>query len=279
MKFGMFYFPTDYGIQMPELAPAIEERGIEALFVCEHTHIPASRKTPFPGGGELPKKYIHTHDPFIALSFAAAATKKLTLGTGICLVPQHDPIVLAKVIASLDMLSGGRFEFGIGGGWNEDEMNNHGVQHKSRFKQMREHTEAMKAIWTEDEASYSGEFVNFEKIWSWPKPARKPHPPILLGGETDYTLKRIVRYCDGWIPRGGRGWDVSTDVARLHNMAKEHDRDPSEFTITVFRGPTEKADLEAHREAGIDRVLYEVPDGSRDDALRALDDVVKLMEA
>ena len=169
MKFGMFYFPTDYGIQMPELAPAIEERGIEALFLCEHTHIPSSRKSPFPGGGELPKKYIHTHDPFIALSFAAATTKKLTLGTGICLVPQHDPIVLAKAIASLDMMSGGRFEFGIGGGWNVDEMNNHGVEYKTRFKQMREHTEAMTAIWTEHEASYSGEFVNFEKIWSYPK--------------------------------------------------------------------------------------------------------------
>lgn len=277
MKFGMFYFPTDYGIQMPELAPAIEARGIESLFLCEHTHIPASRKTPFPGGGELPKKYIHTHDPFIALSFAAATTKKLILGTGICLVPQHDPIVLAKVIASLDMMSGGRVEFGIGGGWNVDEMNNHGVEHKTRFKQMREHTEAMKAIWTEDEASYSGDFVNFERIWSHPKPARKPHPPILLGGETDYTLKRIVEYCDGWIPRGGDNWDVKKDMARLHAMANKHGRDPKELSTTVFRGPTSKEAIAEHREAGINRVLYEVPDGSRDDALRALDEVAKLM--
>ena len=146
MKFGVFYFPTDYGIQLPELAVALEERGLESLFVCEHTHIPTSRKSPFPGGGELPKKYIHTHDPFVALSFAAAVTKTLRLGTAVCLVPQHDPIVLAKVTASLDMLSGGRFEFGIGGGWNVDEMENHGVQYKTRFKQMREHTEAMKAV-------------------------------------------------------------------------------------------------------------------------------------
>ncbi len=277
MNFGVFYFPTDYGIDITELAVALEERGIEALFVCEHTHIPASRKSPFPGGGDLPKKYIHTHDPFIALSFAAAATKKLTLGTGICLVPQHDPIVAAKSIASLDMLSGGRFEFGIGGGWNVEEMNNHGVEYKTRFKQMREHTEAMKAIWTQEEASYKGEFVNFEAIWSYPKPVRKPHPPILLGGETDYTLKRIVKYCDGWIPRGNMNFNPEASMARLRDMANEHGRDPAELSTTLFRGPSDKQGLDACREAGVNRVLYEVPDGTRDEALRALDDVVALM--
>ncbi len=277
MKFGVFYFPTDYGIQVPELAVELENRNIESLFVCEHTHIPTSRKSPFPGGGELPKKYIHTHDPFIALSFAAALTKKLRLGTGICLVPQHDPIVLAKVIASLDMMSGGRVEFGIGGGWNVDEMNNHGVEYKTRFKQMREHTEAIKAIWTQDEASYHGEFVNFDPIWSYPKPTQKPHPPILLGGETDYTLKRIVEYCDGWIPRGNMNFDPKVSLKRLHDMADKHGRDPKELSTTLFRGPTTKHELDACREAGVDRVLYEVPDGTRDEALKALDDVVKLM--
>ncbi len=277
MHFGVFYFPTDYGIDITELAIALEERGLEALFVCEHTHIPASRKSPFPGGGELPKKYIHTHDPFIALSFAAAATKKLTLGTGICLVPQHDPIVTAKTIASLDMLSGGRVEFGIGGGWNVEEMNNHGVAYKTRFKQMREHTEAMKAIWTEEEASYKGDFVNFESIWSYPKPTRKPHPPILLGGETDYTLKRIVEYCDGLIPRGNQNFEAKTSMARLRDMAVKHGRDPSELSTTLFRGPSTKQELDACREEGVTRVLYEVPDGTRDEALRALDDVVALM--
>lgn len=277
MKFGVFYFPTDYGIQVPELAVELENRNIESLFVCEHTHIPTSRKSPFPGGGELPKKYIHTHDPFIALSFAAGLTKKLRLGTGICLVPQHDPIVLAKVIASLDMMSGGRFEFGIGGGWNIDEMNNHGVEYKTRFKQMREHTEAMKAIWTQYEASYHGEFVNFDPIWSYPKPTQKPHPPILLGGETDYTLKRIVEYCDGWIPRGNMDFDPKVSLKRLHDMADKHGRDPKELSTTLFRGPTTKEALDACREAGVDRVLYEVPDGTRDEALKALDDVVALM--
>lgn len=277
MKFGVFYFPTDYGIDITELAVALEERNIESLFVCEHTHIPTSRKTPFPGGGELPKKYIHTHDPFIALSFAAAATKKLVLGTGVCLVPQHDPIVLAKTIASLDMLSGGRFEFGIGGGWNEDEMNNHGVAHKTRFKQMREHTEAMKAIWTQEEASYKGEFVNFDPIWSYPKPARKPHPPILLGGETDHTLKRIMEFCDGWIPRGNMNFDPKPSMARLHEMADRYGRDPKTLSTTLFRGPTSKEAIEACHEAGIDRALYEVPDGTRDEALKALDDIAAMM--
>ncbi|MGI9525350.1 MAG: LLM class F420-dependent oxidoreductase [Hyphomicrobiaceae bacterium] len=276
MKFGVFYFPTDYGIDITELATALEERNLESLFVCEHTHIPASRKSPFPGGGDLPKKYVHTHDPFVALSFAAAATKRLKLGTGICLVPQHDPIVTAKAIASLDMLSGGRFEFGIGGGWNVEEMNNHSVAYKSRFKQMREHTEAMKAIWTEEEASYDGEFVKFESIWSYPKPTTKPHPPILLGGESDYTLRRIVEYCDGWIPRGNNKFEPKSSMARLNDMADKYGRNPAELSVTLFRGPTDKAALDLCREAGVKRVLYEVPDGTREEALRALDDVVAL---
>jgi len=277
MKFGVFNFPTDYGINITDLAVAAEQRGIESLFVCEHTHIPASRKSPFPGGGELPKKYAHTHDPFVALSFAAAATKKLTLGTGICLLPQHEPIATAKAIASLDLLSGGRFEFGIGGGWNVEEMNNHGVAYKTRFKQMREHIEAMKAIWTQEEASFQGEFVNFERIWSNPKPARKPHPPVLLGGETDYSLKRIVEYCDGWIPRGGPNFDAKVAIGRLNDMAKKHGRDPKELSTTVFRGPLDKKGLDACREAGVVRVLYEVPDGTNGEAMKALDDVVALM--
>src|SRR5258708_4722683 len=197
MKIGVFYFPADYGINVGELGAALEARGFDSLFVCEHTHIPSSRKTPFPSGGELPKKYVHTHDPFVALSFAAAATKKLLLGTGVCLVPQHDPIVAAKTIASLDQLSGGRFVFGIGAGWNVEEMENHGAHYDTRFKLMRERVLAMKKIWTEEAATYHGDFVNFDAIWSHPKPEQTPHPPILLGGETDYTLKRVVEFCDG----------------------------------------------------------------------------------
>src|SRR3984957_14743307 len=187
MRIGVFYFPVDYGIDIAELARALEERGFGSLYVPEHTHIPTSRKTPFGGGGELPLRYSHTHDPFVALSFAAAATKKLILGTGICLIPERDPIVTAKCVASLDQLSGGRFVFGIGGGWNVEEMENHGAAYKTRFKLMRERILAMKALWTEDEAAYHGEMVNFDPVWSYPKPAQKPHPPILLGGDSAHT--------------------------------------------------------------------------------------------
>ena len=176
MLAGVFYFPTDYGIDIGELARAVEERGLESLFVCEHTHIPVSRKTPFPGGGELPKRYVHTHDPFVALSFAAAATKKIKLGTGICLIPQRDPIVTAKQVASLDQLSGGRFIFAMGGGWNVDEMENHGAKYETRFKLLRERVLAMKELWTKEKAEYHGQFVNFDPVWLYPKPKQQAAP-------------------------------------------------------------------------------------------------------
>src|SRR5919109_3827006 len=172
MLVGAYYFPTDYGIAIGELARALEARGFESLFLCEHTHIPVSRRTPFPGGGELPKRYAHTHDPFVALSFAAAATKRLRLGTGICLIPERDPIVTAKEVASLDQLSGGRFIFGIGGGWNVEEMENHGTRYNIRFKLLRERILAMKSLWTQQEAAFHGEMVNFDPVWSYPKPAQ-----------------------------------------------------------------------------------------------------------
>jgi probable F420-dependent oxidoreductase len=192
MKVGVYYFAVDYGIDIVELAAALEQRGFESLFVPEHTHIPVNRKTPSPTGGELPPRYAHLHDPFVALSFTAAVTKKLRLGTGICLIPERDPIVTAKCVASLDQLSGGRFEFGIGGGWNVEEMENHGARYNTRFKLMCERVLAMKALWTQEEAEYHGDMVDFAKVWSWQKPAQQPHPPILLGGESDYTPRRRV---------------------------------------------------------------------------------------
>ncbi|MCO6419746.1 LLM class F420-dependent oxidoreductase [Siccirubricoccus sp. KC 17139] len=276
MRVGVFHFPTDYGIAPAELAAALEERGFESLFVCEHTHIPVSRLSPFPGGGELPKRYSHTHDPFVALAFAAAATKRLRLGTGICLVPQHDPIVTAKAVASLDMLSGGRFEFGIGGGWNKEEMAQHGASYETRFKLMRERVLAMKALWTQEVASFSGEFVKLEPSWSYPKPVQKPHPPILLGGETDITLKRIAAYCDGWIPRGGAGFDPAVAKTRLARAAEAAGRDPASLSMTVFRAPAEAKTLEAYRAAGVDRVLLEVPDLTREEVLPLLDRLAQL---
>ncbi|MBV8888495.1 MAG: LLM class F420-dependent oxidoreductase [Alphaproteobacteria bacterium] len=271
MRVGVFYFPVDYGIDISELARALEERGYESLFVPEHTHIPTSRRSPFPAGGELPKRYAHTHDPFVALSFAAAATKNLRLGTGICLIPERDPIVTAKCVASLDQLSGGRVEFGIGGGWNVEEMENHGAQYKTRFKLTRERILAMKALWTEEEAEFHGEMVDFDPVWSYPKPAQKPHPPILLGGETDYTLRRVVEYCDGWFPRPVRGFNAKEQVARLHNLAKEAGRDPATLSISIFRAPPDKAALSEYEAAGIDRAVLEIADVGRDEILRGLD--------
>jgi probable F420-dependent oxidoreductase len=278
MRIGVFYFPTHYGIDPAELARALEDRGYESLFFCEHTHIPTSRRSAFPGGGELPKCYIHTHDPFVGLAFAAAATKRLRLGTGICLVTEHDPIVLAKTIASLDQLSGGRFEFGIGAGWNAEEMENHGTAFATRFKVMGERVRAMKAMWTQEAASFHGDFVNFEPVWSYPKPVQSPHPPILLGGESDHTLKRVIDYCDGWFPRGRGGFDVVNGVKRLHEMARAAGRDPASLSVTVFGAPTDAKVLNGFRDAGIQRALLQVPDLSRDEILRHLDQHAPLVK-
>jgi probable F420-dependent oxidoreductase len=271
MRVGVFYFPTDYGIEIGELARALEQRGFESLFACEHTHIPTSRRTPFPAGGELPKRYVHTHDPFVALSFAAAATRTLRLGTGICLLAQRDPIITAKVIASLDMLSGGRFEFGVGGGWNVEEMESHGARYETRFKLLRERILAMKALWTREVAEYRGEMVSLAPSWMYPKPVQKPHPPILLGGETDHTLNRVVEFCDGWFPRATPAFDPKEAVGRLRQMASTARRDFSTLEITVFRAPADAGRLAQYRDAGIGRALIEIPDLSRDEILRHLD--------
>jgi probable F420-dependent oxidoreductase len=279
MKLGAFYFPTDYGINIAELAKALEDRGFDSLFVPEHTHIPTSRKTPFPAGGELPKRYSHTHDPFVGLAFAAAATKKLTIGTGICLVPQHEPIVTAKAIASLDALSGGRFVFGIGAGWNVDEMENHGATYKTRFAIMREHVLAMKEIWLKEEASFHGKYVNFDPIWSWPKPARKAGPPVILGGETDYTLQRVVEYCDGWFPRPRQGFTGAGAVERLKKMAESKGRNPRDLTITVFGAPPDAATLAEYEKARIEYALLAIPDLTRDEILKHLDKIAPLARA
>jgi probable F420-dependent oxidoreductase len=276
MHIGVFFFATDYSIEIAEIARGLEERGLESLFLCEHTHIPVSRRTPFPAGGELPKQYAHTYDPFVALSFAAAATTTLKLGTGICLLPQRDAIVTAKSVASLDRLSGGRFIFGIGGGWNVEEMENHGAQYGTRFSLLRERVLAMKAMWTEDEAEFHGDFVDFDPIWSNPKPVQTPHPPVILGGETDYTLARVAEYCDGWLPRAIPSFEPGAAMARLADAAKAAGRDPSSLPITVFRAPPDKAKLGPYREAGIDRVLLQVPSAGRDEVLPLLDKYAEL---
>src|ERR671919_708128 len=208
MKIGVYVFATDYSMPIAELARALEERGFESLFVPEHTHIPASRRSPWAGGRELPRHYSHTLDPFVALAAAAAVTTKLRIGTGICLLTEHDPIVTAKAVASLDLISNGRFELGIGAGWNAEEMEHHGTAFATRFRVMEERAKAMKAIWTQDEASYEGEFTRFDPIWSWPKPVQKPHPPILLGGESKHTLRRVMDFCDGLFALPSEGRDT-----------------------------------------------------------------------
>lgn len=275
MDIGVFFFPTHYAIELTELAVELEQRGFESLLTCEHTHIPASRKTPFPAGGDVPKQYYHTYDPFVALSFAAAVTKTLKIGTGICLVPQHDPFNLAKSVASVDRLSGGRFIFGIGGGWNVDEMENHGVTYSNRFKVLRETILAAKQLWTEEQGEYHGEFVGFDPAYSSPKPLQSPHPPILLGGETDYTLRRVVEYCDGWFPRGPI--DMVDGFARLRRIADAAGRDMATLSTTVFRAEPDAAALQKYRHAGVNRVLLEMPSADRDTCLKMLDSYMPLL--
>ncbi len=271
MRFGLMMFPTDYAITVDELARAAEARGFESLWFPEHTHIPSRRRTPWPGGAELPKEYWHTHDPFVALAIAAAATRTLKVGTGICLLIQRDPIITAKEVASLDVLSNGRFLFGIGGGWNVDEIENHGTGFRSRWKVLRERVEAMKKIWTEDAPEYHGEFVNFDPLWSWPKPVQKPHPPILLGGHSPQTLQRVVDYCDGWMPIGIRARNIVEDIKELHRRAEAAGRDPQTIPVTVFGAPAAQEVVQQYEEAGVERVSFGLPPADRDTVLPLLD--------
>jgi probable F420-dependent oxidoreductase len=223
VDYGVTMFPTDYALRPDELARLLEERGFESVWFPEHTHIPVSRRTPYPGGGELPREYSHSYDPFVALTAAAAATSRLRLGTGVCLVIERDPIVTAKEVASLDFLSGGRFLFGIGGGWNAEEMADHGTDFKKRWRVLRERILAMKAIWTQEEGEFHGEFVNFDKTWSFPKPAQKPHPPVLIGGDGPTTFDRVIEFGDGWMPIGRPtpdGRSIEEKIEALHSRAR-----------------------------------------------------------
>jgi len=277
MRLGVLYFPTDYGIDIRELARAAEERGFDSLLLPEHTHIPKSRRTPYTGGGELPKAYSHTHDPFVALSFAAAVTTKILLGTGICLIPQRDAIVTAKCVASVDQLSNGRFLFGIGGGWNVDEMENHGARYETRFKLVRERILAMKALWTQQVAAFHGQMVNFDPVWLYPKPAQRPHPPILLGGSSEYTVKRVVEFCDGWLPIARGGFNPKEAVERLRRAASTARRDFATLSISVFAAPADEAVLAEYRDVGIQRAVLAIPDLTRDEIMGVLDKYARLV--
>ena len=271
MLIGVSMFATDYAIRIDDLAREAEARGFESLWVPEHTHIPSSRRTPWPGGAELPKEYSHTYDPFVALMLAAAVTNTIKIGTGICLVIERDTITMAKEIASLDRLSGGRFLFGIGGGWNAEEMEHHGTVFKTRFRKMVEQVQALKTIWTQDEAEFHGDFVNFDALWSWPKPLQQPHPPIFLGGETSYTLQRVVDHCDGWLPRSRRPELILQGIGELRERAAKAGRDMKTISITASGAPGDAKLVDSYREAGCDRCIFSLPSAERDTVLPLLD--------
>jgi probable F420-dependent oxidoreductase len=254
VEFGIGYFPAHDGMDPAALARLVEQRGHESLFFPEHTHIPASRETPYPAGGELPRKYAHTYDLFVALSTAAAVTSRLRVCSGICLVIERDPITTAKEVASIDRLSGGRMEFGVGAGWNREEMRNHGTDPRVRMAIMAERVEAMKAIWTQDEASYHGAHVDFERIWSWPKPAQRPHPPVLVGGNGPTVLDRVLRFGDAWMP------NYLGEPDELMERARElWDRAQRPIDVMVMGVPADPGILQRFEDAGVRRVIRWIP--------------------
>jgi probable F420-dependent oxidoreductase len=265
METGVAIFPTHDAIAPADVARLTEEHGLESLFFPEHTHIPASRETPYPGGNPLPRKYVHTYDLFVAATAAATATSRLRVGSGVCLVIQRDPIITAKEVASVDFLSGGRFEFGVGAGWNREEMANHGTDPRRRMALLRERVEAMKAIWTSDEASYSGEFVKFDRIWSWPKPAQRPHPPVLVGGNGPNVLKRVLAFGDAWFPnRIPPDEAMIARVEELQRLGEEAGRGPIPVTLQI--PPRDSAVLERYETAGVTRVVHMLRAGDAVDA-------------
>jgi probable F420-dependent oxidoreductase len=272
MDFGALMFFTDYAISATDLARALEERGFESIWAPEHSHIPTSRRSPWPGGGELPRVYYEAMDPFVSLTAAAVATKALKVGTGVCLVQQRDPIQTAKLVASIDQVSNGRFLFGVGGGWNAEEMADHGTEFGTRFKLMRERIEAMKDIWTKERAEYHGEMVDFPEMMAWPKPVQKPWPPILVGGAWPQAARRAVRYGDGWCPIGGRpGADPLEMLGPFREMAKEAGRDPDTLPVTLFNPPEDAGEMQRWRDRGIARAVVMLRTDTKDKVLPVLD--------
>jgi probable F420-dependent oxidoreductase len=279
MQFGAAIFFTDYSMGPAELGRALEERGFESLWAPEHSHIPLSRTSPFPPGGEVPKMYYDVMDPFVTLAAAAAATSKLKVGTGICLVIQRDPIQTAKEVASLDQISGGRFLFGVGGGWNAEEMADHGTAFKTRFSLMQERIEAMKAIWTKSKPEYHGKFVDFPPMMTWPKPVQKPHPPVIVGGAFPYAARRAIAYGDGWLPHARRPayGEVLGLLPEFRKMATEAGRHPDTIPITVF-GVSQDLDLiRRYRDAGVARISFNLPAAKADEVLPLLDRCAELI--
>src|SRR5881392_2929566 len=269
MHVGLTMFPTDYSIPPQDLAVEAEARGYESLWLPEHSHIPTSRKSPWPGGAELPKYYYDSYDPFLSLAAAAAVTKTIKLATGICLVVERDPIHTAKEVSTVDRLSSGRFIFGVGGGWNEEEMANHGTAFATRFKLMRERIEAMKHIWTQSTAAFDGEFVKFEPMMQWPKPVQKPHPPIIVGGAFPHAARRAIRYGDGWIPTSRNG-NVEEYMPAYKQMLTEAGRTLNDVPLTLFGVGADADAVKRYRDLGISRVVAGLPPEPADKILPML---------
>jgi probable F420-dependent oxidoreductase len=273
MDFGAAIFFTDYSMAPGELAQALEARGFESLWAPEHSHIPSTRLTPPAGGGELGRQYYDVMDPFVTLTAAGMATKTLKIATGVCLVIQRDTIQTAKLVASLDQVSGGRFLFGIGGGWNQDEIESHGTVFRTRFRKMREQVEAMKEIWTKSEPEYHGEIVEVVRMRTWPKPAQKPHPPVIVGGAWPHSARRAIRYGDGWVPNASRPHyeDVSEFLPQFRQMASEAGRDPDKLPVTVFGAGEDRDRLARWRDRGVARIVVMLPSDKADTVLPILD--------
>ena len=273
MHFGASMFFTDYSMPPQALGKALEERGFESVWAPEHSHIPLSRKTPFIMGGDLPKKYYDVMDPFVTLTAAALATTSLKLGTGICLVGQRDVLQTAKSVASIDQISGGRFLFGIGAGWNQDEMENHGTDFQGRHRRVRESIEAMKVIWTQATAEYHGEVVDFDPMMTWPKPLQKPHPPVLVGGAFPYSARRAIRYGDGWIPQATEKMPTPFEelIPRFRQMAAEAGRDPDSMSVGLWGRQPDYDQLAAYRDIGVDRICTSLESETADTILPLLD--------
>jgi len=279
MHFGLTLFPTDYSILPQDLAREAENRDFESIWFPEHTHIPASRKTPYPAGGDLPEEYWHTLDPFAALAAAAAVTRTIRLATGICLLIERDTIITAHEAATIDHLSGGRFLFGVGAGWNAEEMENHGTVFSTRFKKLEEQVRAVRAIWREPEPSFRGEFVTFERIWCYPKPVQKDGPPVILGGMGTPAMKRVVAYGDGWLPiDGGMGVEaLAPMLAEFRKLVAASGRAPDSVPISVY-GVSQNAEaVEKYRQLGVSRVIFRLRSETRDLVLPKLDRLAKLI--
>jgi probable F420-dependent oxidoreductase len=271
VKFGIATFVTDEGIRPDALGRAVEERGFDSVFLAEHSHIPASRETPYPGGGDLPRVYYRTLDPFVALTAAGAATSTLILGTGIALLPQRDVIHTAMQVASLDLLSGGRVAFGVGSGWNREEMRNHGVEPRTRGALMNEQLAALIEIWGKDVAEFHGEYVDFGPIYAWPKPVQKPHPPIYLGGESPAALDRLLRYGDAWLPRAHTTTD---ELRRVRAWLVEHGR--TDVPFTIFGADRDPDALRDYADAEVERVTFMLDTLPESETLKELDELAEL---